>query len=87
MGMGRGNGCLLGGGEGVRGGIVFTFFLCGLEGRRLRSFRSFFGFSLQIGIRFDLSPQARVLLPQCLHFISVAFLQIREFLLHLCLAV
>jgi len=55
MGMGRGNGCLLGGGEGVRGGIVFTFFLCGLEGRRLHNFKSFFGFPLQIGISFDLS--------------------------------
>jgi len=85
--MGRGNGCLLGGGEGVRGGVVFTFFLCGLEGRMLHTFRSFFGFSLQIGVSLDPSPQARVLLPQCLHFISAAFLQTHEFLLHLCLAV
>jgi len=41
----------------------------------------------QIGINLDLSPQAKVLLPQCLHFIHVAFLEIREFLLDLCLAV
>jgi len=53
MGMGRGNGCLLGGGEGVGGGIVFTFFLCRLEIRRLHSFRGFFGFSLQVGIHLD----------------------------------
>jgi len=86
-GMGDGDGCLLSGGEGVRGGVVLTFFLYGLEGRRLRSFRSFFGFSLQIGINFDPSPQARVLLPQCLHFVSAVFLQICEFLLHLCLTV
>ena len=44
--MGRGNGCLLGGGEGVGGGIIFTFFFCRLEGRRLHSFRGLFGFSL-----------------------------------------
>ena len=31
--MGGGNGCLLGGGEGGRGEVVFTFFFCGLEGR------------------------------------------------------
>jgi len=61
-GMGRGDGCLLSGGEGVRSGVVLTFFLCGLEGRRPRSFRGFLGFSLQIGINFDFSPQARVLL-------------------------
>jgi len=85
--MGGGNGCLLGGGEGGRGEVVFTFFFCGLEGRGLHSFRSFFGLSFQIGISLDPSPQARVLLPQCLHFISAAFLQTCEFLLHLCLAV
>jgi len=84
VGMGRGNGCLLGGGEGVEGGIVFTFFLCRLESRRLHSFRGFFGFSLQVGVRLDPSPEARVLLPQRLHFFSTALLQ---FLLHLCLAV
>ena len=50
MGMGGGKGCLLGGGEGVGGGIVFTFFLCRLEGRRLHSFRGFFSFSLQVGV-------------------------------------
>ena len=60
VGVGRGNGCLLGGGEGVGGGIVFTFFLCRLESRRLHSFRGFFGFSLQVGIRLDPSPEARV---------------------------
>jgi len=63
MGMGGGSGCLLGGGECVRVGIVFTFFFYGLEGRRLHNFRSFFGFSLQIGISLDPSPQVRVLLP------------------------
>jgi len=62
MGMGGGNGCLLGGGECVRGGIVFTFFLCRLESRRLHSFGGFFGFSLQIGISLDPSPEARVFL-------------------------
>jgi len=46
MGMGRSNGCLLGGGEGVRSGVVLAFFLCGLEGWGLRSFRGFLGFSL-----------------------------------------
>jgi len=60
--MGRGNGCLLSGDEGVRSGIVFAFFLRGLEGRRPCSFRGFLGFPLQVGISFDLSPQARVLL-------------------------
>jgi len=30
---GGNDGCLLSGGEGVRGGIVFTFFLVGLVGR------------------------------------------------------
>jgi len=60
--MGRRNGCLLSGGEGVRSGVVLTFFLFGLEGRRLRNFRGFLGFPLQIGISFDPSPQARVLL-------------------------
>ena len=59
MGMGRGNGCLLGGGEGVGGGIVFTFFLCRLEGRRLHSFRGFFGFSLQVGVCLDPSSALR----------------------------
>ena len=61
-GMGRGNGCLLSGGEGVSSGVILAFFLCGLEGRRLCSFRGFLGFSLQIGISLDPSPQARVLL-------------------------
>jgi len=62
MGMGGGKGCLLGGGEGVGGGIVFAFFLCRLEGRRLHSFRGFFGFSLQGGVCLDPSPEARVFL-------------------------
>jgi len=87
MGMCRGNGCLLGGGEGVRGGIVFTFFLCRLEGRRLHNFRGFFGFSLQVGVCLDPSPEARVLLSQRFHFFNTTLLQVCEFLLHLCLAV
>jgi len=62
MGMGGGKGCLLGGGEGVGGGIVFTFFFCKLEGRGLHSFRGFFGFSLQVGVCLDPSPEVRVLL-------------------------
>jgi len=33
MGMGGRGGCLLGSGEGMRGGVVFAFLLCGLEGR------------------------------------------------------
>jgi len=87
VGVGRGNGCLLGGGEGVGGGIVFTFFLCRLESRRLHSFKGFFGFSLQVGISLNPSPEAGVLLSQRLHFFSTALLQVCEFLLHLCLTV
>ena len=45
-GMGGGNGCLLGGGEGVRGGVVFAFLFCGLEGRGPCSLRRLFGLSL-----------------------------------------
>jgi len=75
-GMGGGNECLLGGGEGVRGGVEFAFLFCGLEGRGPCSLRRLLGFFLQGGINFDLSPKARVLLPQRLHLISVAFLQI-----------
>jgi len=60
-GMGEGNGCLLGGGEGVRGGVVFAFLLCGLEGQGPCSLKRL-GLSLQGGINFDLSPKARVLL-------------------------
>jgi len=62
MGVCGGKGCLLGGGEGVGGGIVCTFFLCRLEGRRLHSFRGFFGFSLQVGVCLDPSSEAGVLL-------------------------
>jgi len=87
MGMGGRDGCLLGGGEGVRGGVVFAFLLCGLEGQGPCSFRGFLGFSLQVGISFDLSSKARVLLSQCLHLISIAFLQICQLLLHLRLTV
>jgi len=75
-GMGGRNGCLLDGGEGVKGGVVFAFLFCGLEGRGPCSLRRLLGLSLQGGINFDLSPKARVLLPQRLHLISVAFLQI-----------
>ena len=87
MGMGRGNGCLLGGGEGVGGGIIFTFFLCRLEGRRLHSFRGLFGFSFQVGICLDLPPEAGVLLFERFYLFCVAFLQVCKFLLHLHLAV
>ena len=58
-GMGGGNGCLLDGGEGVRGGVAFAFFFCGLDGRGPCSLLSF---SLLGGIGFDLSPEARILL-------------------------
>ena len=61
-GMGRGNKCLLGGGEGVRGGVVFAFFFCGLEDRGPCSLRCLLGFSFLGGIDFDLSSEARVLL-------------------------
>jgi len=61
-GMGGRNGCLLGGGEGVRGGVVFAFFFCGLEGRGPCSLRRLLGFSFQGGINFDISPEARILL-------------------------
>ena len=74
--MGGRNGCLLGGGEGLRGGVVFTLLLCGLEGRGPCSFRGFLGLSLQGGISLDLSPKARVFLPQRLHLINAPFLQI-----------
>jgi len=74
--MGGWNGCLLGGDEGVRGGVVFAFLFCGLEGRGPCSLRRLLGFSLDGGINFDLSPKARVLLAQHLHLISAAFLQI-----------
>ena len=36
--VGRDDGCLLSGGEGVRGVVVFTFFLAGLVGRGLGGF-------------------------------------------------
>jgi len=36
--MGRNDGCLLGGGEGVRDRVVLTFFLTGLVSRRLGGF-------------------------------------------------
>jgi len=61
-GVGGGNGCLLGGGEGVRGGVVFAFLLCGLKDRGPCSLRGFLSLSLQGRINFDLSPKARVLL-------------------------
>jgi len=61
-GMGGGNGCLLGGGESVRGGVVFAFFFCGLEGRGPCSLRRLLGFSFLGGIGFDLSLEARILL-------------------------
>jgi len=79
-GMGGRNGCLLGGGEGVRGGVVFAFLLCGLEGPGPCSLKGFLGLFLQGGINFNLSPKARVLLPQRLHLINAAFLQICQFL-------
>jgi len=86
-GVGRRDGCLLGGGEGVRGGVVFAFLLCRLEGRGRCGFRGFLGLSLQGGISLDLLPKARVLLSQHLHLIRAAFLQICQLLLHLRLAV
>jgi len=87
MGMGGKDGCLLGSGEGMRSRVVFAFLLCGLEGRGPCNFRGFLGFSLQVGISFDLSPKARVLLSQRLYLVSTAFLQICQLLLHLHLAV
>jgi len=50
----------------VRGGIVFAFFFCGLEGRGPCSLRCLLGFSLLSGIDFDLSSKARIFLSQCL---------------------
>jgi len=85
--MGGGNGCLLGGGEGVRGGVVFAFFFCGLEGRGPCSLRCLLGLSLLSGIGLDLSSKARIFLSQSLHLISVAFLQICQLLLHFGLTV
>jgi len=78
---------LLGGGEGVRGGVVFAFFFCGLEDRGPCSFKGLLGLSLLSGIGLDLSPEARVFLPQCLHLISAALLQISQLLLHFGLTV
>ena len=75
-GMDGRNGCLLGGGEGVRGGVVFVLLFCGLEGWGPCSLRHLLGLSLPGGISFDLSPKVRVFLPQRLHLISTAFLQI-----------
>jgi len=60
--MGGGNECLLGGGEGVKGGVVFTFFFCGLEGQGPCSLKRLLGFSFLGGIDFNLSPEARILL-------------------------
>jgi len=62
-GIGGGNRCLLGGSEGVRGGVVFAFLFCVVEGWGPCSLRRLLGLSLQGGISFDLSPKARVLLP------------------------
>ena len=61
--MGGRDGCLLGGGEGVRGGVVFALFFSGLEGRGPCSLRRLLGLSFQGGISFDLSPETRILLP------------------------
>ena len=71
---------LLGGGEGVGGRVVFTFFLCRLESRRLHSLRGLFGFSLLVGICLDPPPEAGVLLFERFHLFSVALLQVCEFL-------
>jgi len=60
--VGRWNGCLLGGGEGVRGGVVFAFFFCGLEGQGPCSLRCLHGISLLSGISLNLSPEARIFL-------------------------
>jgi len=49
MGMGRGNGCLLDGGEGVGGGIVFTFFLCRLESRDFTASEASLAFPFRLG--------------------------------------
>ena len=62
-GMGGGNGCLLGGSEGVRGGVVFPFLFCGLEGWGPCSLRHLLSFSFQGEVSLDLSPEARILLP------------------------
>jgi len=86
-GVGGGDGCLLGGGKGVRGGVVFAFFLRGLEGWGPCDLKGIFGLSLQGRINLNLSPKARVLLSQRLHLVSTALLQICQLLLHLCLAV
>jgi len=85
--VGGGDGCLLGGGEGMRGRVVFAFLLCGLEDWGPCSLRGFLGLSLQGRISLNLSPKARVLLPQRLHLINAAFLQICQLLLHLRLVV
>jgi len=63
---------LLGGGEGVGGGIVFTLFLCRLEDRRLDGFRGLFSFSLQVGLCLDFPPEAGVFLFERFHFFSIA---------------
>ena len=49
MGMGGRDRCLLGSGEGMRSGVVFAFFFCGLEGRGPCSFRDFLGFPFRLG--------------------------------------
>jgi len=78
---------LLGGSEGVGGGVVFTLFFCRLKSRRLHGFRGLFGLSLQVGICLDSPPEAGILLFERFHLFSVALLQVCNFLLHLHLAV
>jgi len=78
---------LLGGGEGVGGGVVLALFLCGLEDRRLHGFRGLFSFPLQVGICLDFPPEAGVFLFERFHLFSIALLQVCDFLLHLHLAI
>ena len=84
--VGRDDGCLLSGGEGVRGVVIFTFFLAGLVGRGLMGFWRFLALPFLGRVSLNFPPQPRVLLPKRFHLISIALLQVEEFLLHLGLA-
>jgi len=71
-----------GGGEGVKGGAIFTFLFTGL-------IEGIFGLHVNLllaflsSIHLYLPSQARVLLLQCVHLLDITLLKISEFLLHL----
>jgi len=84
--VGRDDGCLLSGGEGVWGGVVLAFFLIGLVSRGLGGFWRFLGLPFLGRVGLDLSSQPRVFLPQRFHLVNVVLSQVNEFVLYLGLA-